>query len=124
MSQKELGSETGISFQQIQKYEKGTNRIGASRLFYFAQVLGVLVQYFFDDAPMGGGGQPSFQEAKTQPCILEFHSNYEALELNRAFVQIDDIQLHKSIINIVRAIADSVTGIGLAPLFWCAPNGF
>src|SRR5918992_4717448 len=52
MSQEKLAERLGLTFQQIQKYEKGINRIGASRLFDLAQVLGVPVQFFYDDAPV------------------------------------------------------------------------
>src|SRR5262245_30468310 len=53
MSQEKLGEKLGLTFQQIQKYEKGINRIGASRLFDLAQVLGVPVQFFYEEAPAG-----------------------------------------------------------------------
>ena len=53
MSQEKLGEKLGLTFQQIQKYEKGINRIGASRLFDLAQVLGVSVQFFYEEAPAG-----------------------------------------------------------------------
>ncbi|RPI31359.1 MAG: XRE family transcriptional regulator, partial [Hyphomicrobiaceae bacterium] len=53
MSQEKLGEKLGLTFQQIQKYEKGINRIGASRLFDLAQVLGVSVQFFYEEAPTG-----------------------------------------------------------------------
>ena len=54
MSQEKLGDQMGLTFQQIQKYEKGTNRIGASRLYHISQILEVPVQFFFDDAPIAG----------------------------------------------------------------------
>ena len=54
MSQEKLGEKLGLTFQQVQKYEKGINRIGASRLFDLAQVLGVSVQFFYEEAPAGG----------------------------------------------------------------------
>ena len=59
MSQEKLGEKLGLTFQQIQKYEKGINRIGASRLFDLAQVLGVSVQFFYEEAPAGGAAASS-----------------------------------------------------------------
>ncbi len=61
MSQEKLGERLGLTFQQVQKYEKGINRIGASRLFDLSQVLGVPVQFFYDEAP-GGYEQPSMSQ--------------------------------------------------------------
>src|SRR5437868_4665490 len=59
MSQEKLGEHLGLTFQQVQKYEKGVNRIGASRLFDLAKVLGVPVQFFYDEAPLGAQGSGS-----------------------------------------------------------------
>ena len=59
MSQEKLGEKLGLTFQQVQKYEKGINRIGASRLFDLAQVLGVSVQFFYEEAPSSDAGQPA-----------------------------------------------------------------
>ena len=64
LSQESLGSEVGVSFQQIQKYEKGSNRIGAGKLYEFARVLGVDVGYFYEDLPTS---QPRFSEERLTP---------------------------------------------------------
>jgi transcriptional regulator with XRE-family HTH domain len=112
MSQEKLGEKMGLTFQQIQKYEKGTNRIGASRLFQLAQILDVPVQFFFDEAPMRSGqaGQGGFAEAKTESFLLDFLNSREGLELNRAFVRITDSKVRRRVIELVRALGDEALG--------------
>ncbi len=68
MSQEKLGESLGITFQQIQKYEKGTNRVGASRLQNISSILNVPVSFFFEDAPGDQGGQGGMAEASSQLC--------------------------------------------------------
>src|ERR1700754_4274279 len=75
MSQEKLGEKLGLTFQQIQKYEKGINRIGASRLFDLAQVLGVSVQFFYEEAPSAEPNQlmaAGFAEKPAEGSIVEF----------------------------------------------------
>ena len=75
MSQEKLGEKLGLTFQQIQKYEKGINRIGASRLFDLAQVLGVPVQFFYEEAPSGDPSRllpQGFAERPAENTIVEF----------------------------------------------------
>src|SRR5262245_27340102 len=76
MSQEKLGEHLGLTFQQIQKYEKGINRIGASRLFDLSQVLGVPVQFFYDEAPSGaqsaGAAAPGFAEQPDESYVVDF----------------------------------------------------
>jgi transcriptional regulator with XRE-family HTH domain len=88
MSQEKLGEQLGITFQQIQKYEKGTNRIGASRLQHIARVLSVPVSFFFEDAPGGTGEVTGMAEAPQTQQIVEFLSSAEGIQLNKAFVRI------------------------------------
>lgn len=110
MSQERLGELLGLTFQQVQKYEKGANRIGASRLFQIARILGVPVQFCFDDAPTEGGAglaAPGFAEADQTPFILNFVSSSEGLELNRAFTAISDPNVRKRIIELVRSLGES-----------------
>lgn len=109
MSQEKLGSHLGLTFQQVQKYEKGVNRIGASRLFELARVLGVNVQFFYDDAP--GTTQsdqlaPGFAEAPEESYVVEFLSTRDGLELNKAFVRIKTPQVRRSIVELVRSLAE------------------
>jgi len=106
MSQEKLGEHLGITFQQIQKYEKGTNRIGASRLQHIARVLTVPVAFFFEDAPptpgephTGGVG-----ESKQTTYVVDFLSSSEGIQLNKAFVRIKDAKLRRRIIDLVRSL--------------------
>jgi transcriptional regulator with XRE-family HTH domain len=113
MSQEKLGERLGLTFQQVQKYEKGINRIGASRLFDLAQVLGVSVQFFYDDAPLAieprvvdsdGAAPPS--GGPDEHSIVEFLRSRDGLELNRAFVRISDIKARRAIVDLVRSLAN------------------
>ena len=112
MSQEKLGEKMGLTFQQIQKYEKGTNRIGASRLFQLAQILDVPVQFFFEEAPLRTGQGPNggFSESKTESFLLDFLNSREGLELNRAFVRITDPKVRRRVIELVRALGDEALG--------------
>jgi len=108
MSQEKLGEHLGLTFQQIQKYEKGINRIGASRLFDLAQVLSVPVAFFYEEAPVSGAEAhivPGFAERPTETYVVEFLGTRDGLELNKAFVRITDPRVRRSIIEMVRAIA-------------------
>ena len=103
ISQERLGEKLGITFQQIQKYEKGTNRVGASRLQAIASILGVPVSFFFDDAP--GATASEMVEGKAMNVVLDFLGTAEGLQLNRAFVRIHDRAIRRRIIELVRALA-------------------
>lgn len=109
MSQEKLGEHLGLTFQQVQKYEKGVNRIGASRLFDLAKVLNVPVQFFFDKAPprleATATGVPGFQDTPDETYIVEFLSTREGLELNKAFARISDAKVRRSIVELVRSLA-------------------
>ena len=103
MSQTKLGDAVGLTFQQIQKYEKGINRIGASRLFDLSRVLAVPVQFFYEELPVsdGAGG---FAE-QPEGYAVEFLSSREGLELNKAFARITDPRVRRSIVELVRSFA-------------------
>jgi transcriptional regulator with XRE-family HTH domain len=105
LSQEKLGENLGITFQQIQKYEKGTNRVGASRLQAIASILEVPVAFFFEDAPGGPGAEGLSEESQTT-YVVDFLSSTEGLRLNRAFVRISDPKVRTKIIDLVRALAD------------------
>ena len=109
MSQERLGESMGLTFQQVQKYEKGVNRIGASRLFQISKILDVPVQFFFEEAPhIGPASQVrGMAEPHSEAFILEFLNSREGLELNRAFVKIGDAKVRKSIVDLVRALGAS-----------------
>ena len=108
MSQERLGESMGLTFQQVQKYEKGVNRIGASRLFQISKILDVPVQFFFEEAPHADGGPGrGMAEADSETFILEFLNSREGLELNRAFVKIANSKVRKSVVDLVRALSAS-----------------
>lgn len=105
MSQERLGNAMGLTFQQVQKYEKGVNRIGASRLFHISRILDVPVQFFFEEAPqLDGLAVTGMAEPESETFILEFLNSREGLELNRAFVKIGDPKVRKSVVDLVRAL--------------------
>jgi len=110
MSQEKLGEQLGLTFQQIQKYEKGINRIGASRLFDLARVLGVSVQFFYDEAPGGvTENRPAAATGasdKPDSYVVDFLSSREGIELNKAFVRIADPKVRRSVVDLVRALAE------------------
>lgn len=112
MSQEKLGEQLGLTFQQIQKYEKGINRIGASRLYELAKVLGVSVQFFYEDAPGTNGEHKSqaaagggLAERQADTYVVDFLSSREGVELNKAFVKIADPKVRRSLVDLVRSIA-------------------
>ena len=106
MSQEKLGEALGITFQQVQKYEKGTNRVGASRLQNIAAILGVPVAFFFEDAP-GDAGDAAVDGLgeNSSTYVVNFLSSSEGLQLNRAFVKISDPRVRRRIIDLVKALA-------------------
>jgi len=108
MSQERLGESMGLTFQQVQKYEKRVNRIGASRLFQMSKILDVPVQFFFEEAPHADGAPArGMAEADSETFILEFLNSREGLELNRAFVKIANSKVRKSVVDLVRALSAS-----------------
>ena len=116
MTQRQLGASVGLTLQQIQKYEHGTNRISSSRLYEFAEVLGAPVSYFFDEMPsnalsgrpMSGRGRNDYSEAGTpfekekDPLIKR-----ETLELVRAYDKIDEEPVRNSIFATVKALGEA-----------------
>jgi transcriptional regulator with XRE-family HTH domain len=106
MSQEKLGEALGITFQQIQKYEKGTNRIGASRMQQIATVMSVPVSYFFEDAPGADGKQSGFGESHGSDYVVDFLTTTEGLQLNKSFVKISDPKVRRKIVDLVSALAD------------------
>lgn len=113
MSQEKLGEKMGLTFQQIQKYEKGTNRIGASRLHQLSQIMDVPVGFFFEDAPLHANRSVSahagFAESKTEAFLLDFLNSRDGLELNRAFVKITDPKVRKRVVELVRALSEDAS---------------
>lgn len=111
MSQEKLGDALGLTFQQVQKYEKGLNRIGASRLQQISKTLQVPPSFFFDGAPSlngngNGNGADGFAEESSSQYVVDFLSTAEGLHLNRAFARIKDPKLRKRVLDLVTTLAD------------------
>jgi transcriptional regulator with XRE-family HTH domain len=104
MSQEKLGFALGLTFQQVQKYEKGMNRIGASRLQQISHILQVPVAFFFEGAPNALAPQGS-GSALSMAEIDDFISDSEGLRLIRAFMRIDNAALRRRIVTLVQEIA-------------------
>ena len=107
MSQEKLGDALGLTFQQVQKYEKGTNRIGASRLQQIAQILQVQVSFFFEGAPSAItiGRHEGLSEAPSPAYVSDFLATSDGLALTKAFMRIDDSKLRRRIVDLVEQIA-------------------
>lgn len=107
MSQEALGKHLGLTFQQVQKYEKGVNRIGSGRLFEIAKILGVKIDYFYEGAnELMSGPAPGFAEDNNAPPVLEFVSSGEGLQLSVAFMKIKDAQVRKRVLDLVKSLAE------------------
>jgi transcriptional regulator with XRE-family HTH domain len=104
MSQERLGELLGITFQQVQKYEKGSNRISASRLYYTAKTLGVPVQFFFEDLPGSEAG--GLKEDGTQDNFMSSLMTSEGIQLAKAFRDADNTTKRKLIASLARLIVD------------------
>jgi len=106
MSQEKLGESLGITFQQIQKYEKGTNRVGASRLQAIATIVNVPVAFFFEDGPAYNRPDTAgFAEDAGANSVMDFASSAEGLQLSRAFVKIGDPKVRRRIIDLIKSLA-------------------
>lgn len=109
MSQEKLGEAIGLTFQQVQKYERGANRIGASRLFELSRVLDVPVSFFFDDMPTETALRMARGEANDDVEALELDpmAKRETLELVRAYYRITDAGVRKKVFELAKALARS-----------------
>src|SRR6187551_373194 len=106
MSQEKLGDALDLTFQQVQKYEKGANRIGASRLQQIAHILQVPVSFFFDGAPNASGqAHDGFSEAPSPAYVSDFLATSDGLALTKAFMGIKDAKLRRRIVDLVEQIA-------------------
>ncbi|MBU6299274.1 MAG: helix-turn-helix transcriptional regulator [Alphaproteobacteria bacterium] len=108
MSQERLGELLGLTFQQVQKYEKGVNRIGAGRLFEIARILGVPIYYFYESVAEHPPGSPGFAESETPP-VLEFVSSGEGLQLSLAYMRIKDPKVRKRVLDLVKSLSDDTS---------------
>ncbi len=103
MSQEKLGDALGLTFQQVQKYEKGTNRIGASRLQQISLILQVPVSFFFEGAP--SENPDGFGEAPSPAYVTDFLASPEGLALVKAFMHIPNPKLRRRIVDLVEEMA-------------------
>ncbi|MBE7635858.1 helix-turn-helix domain-containing protein [Sneathiella sp. P13V-1] len=105
ISQEKLGSELGLTFQQVQKYEKGANRVGASRLFQISKILNVSPAFFFEGMPEDpvNGYSPGMAE-ESAGFEHDNLSKRETLELVRAYYKIDDTDVRKRIFDLIKSI--------------------
>ena len=101
MSQERLGDLLGLTFQQVQKYEKGVNRIGAGRLFEVSRILGVPIDFFYEGVASAEKGA-----SETAPPVMEFVSSGEGLQLSLAFMKIKDAKVRKRMLDLVKSLAD------------------
>ncbi|HSK39306.1 MAG TPA: helix-turn-helix transcriptional regulator [Arenibaculum sp.] len=112
LSQEKLGEAVGITFQQLQKYERGANRISASRLYHLAQVLDVPVGFFFEDMP---AGQPAADGARTvqmptETDEFESMAKRETLELVRAYYRINDTMVRRRAFELIKVLGGEREG--------------
>lgn len=108
MSQEKLGNALGLTFQQIQKYERGANRIGSSRLYKLSHILDVPVGYFFDDMPSLTGRQArGLSDSGAEAFEQDKLAKRETLELVRAYYKITDPKVRKKTFELVKAVANS-----------------
>jgi transcriptional regulator with XRE-family HTH domain len=112
MSQEKLGEAIGLTFQQVQKYERGANRIGASRLYDLSRVLDVPVSFFFDDMkPETAESGRQEASGSIEPTIAHYEPDptmrRETLELVRAYYRIPDAQIRRRLFDLTKAIANA-----------------
>jgi transcriptional regulator with XRE-family HTH domain len=107
MSQTNVADALGLTFQQLQKYEKGTNRISASRLQRISEILQVPVTFFFEGAPHVRGEHHAQTDAPSPQYVSDYLATPDGLHLTKAFMQIPDAKLRRSIVNLVEQIAAS-----------------
>jgi transcriptional regulator with XRE-family HTH domain len=105
MSQTKLGDALGLTFQQVQKYEKGRNRVGASRLQHISQILQVPVEFFFEGAPHARVKHHAQADAPSPQYVSDYLATSDGLQLTKAFMHIPNAKLRRSIVSLVEQIA-------------------
>jgi transcriptional regulator with XRE-family HTH domain len=104
MSQERLGELLGLTFQQVQKYERGINRIGAGRLFEVSEILGVPINFFYEGID---GVQAASESNGDRPsAVMDFLSSSEGIQLSTAYMSIKDTKVRRRILDLVRTISD------------------
>jgi transcriptional regulator with XRE-family HTH domain len=106
MSQEKLGECLGLTFQQVQKYEKGVNRIGAGRLYQVAHILGVPISYFYEDVLEQKPDDQAIANDHAAPPVMEFLSSGDGLQLALAFMRIREPKVRKRMIELMKSLAD------------------
>jgi transcriptional regulator with XRE-family HTH domain len=107
MNQERLGELLGLTFQQVQKYEKGVNRIGAGRLYEIASILGVNIGFFYDDIEEDvAQGAASLGGSREHPPVMEFMSSGEGIQLSVAFMRIKDVKVRRKILDLLRSLSE------------------
>jgi transcriptional regulator with XRE-family HTH domain len=107
MSQRTLADALGLTFQQVQKYEKGKNRVAASCLQHISQILQVPVEFFFEGTPHKRGQHHAPTGAPSPQYVSNYLATSDGLQLTKAFMQIPNAKLRRSIVNLVELIAGS-----------------
>jgi transcriptional regulator with XRE-family HTH domain len=105
LSQEKLGDGLGITFQQVQKYEKGTNRVGASRLQHISELLDVHISYFFEGSPGSADDKPLAEPSQ----LSQFMNSKEGISLARAFCTIEDGRVRRRVLELVQSLGNSST---------------
>ncbi len=106
MTQEKLASAIGLTFQQVQKYEKGTNRIGAGRLKQISKTLEVPTGFFYEGEPQADASV-GFADERSGGLAIDFVTTAEGLQLNKAFAKIRDVGIRKRIIDLVVALGEA-----------------
>jgi transcriptional regulator with XRE-family HTH domain len=106
LSQTDIADALGLTFQQVQKYEKGSNRISAGRLQHLSQILQVPVPFFFEGAPAASGARPSAsaEDDHSPSYVADFLATSDGLSLVKAFMSIEDTKLRRAIVRLVEEI--------------------
>ena len=109
MSQEKLGDALGLTFQQVQKYEKGANRVSASRLYQMASTLGVPIQFFFDDIPLStqSSDPDGMAESDNAGLLMDFLNSAEGFQLGRAFSTIEDANVRRRVLELVKSLSSA-----------------
>lgn len=110
LTQQDLAKALGLTFQQVQKYERGANRVSASKLHKISETLGVPISYFFeglDDETSGFSETPASYTGTSLKEVLNFASSEEGMELNQAFAEIKDAKTRKYLVGLFQAISEA-----------------
>lgn len=110
VSQEKLGEALGVTFQQIQKYEKGTNRVSASRLQHTARILDVPVSFFFDGAPADSNPVAGFASGSGETYLPDLLGTPDGMQLGKAFMRIKNPKVRRKIVDLVETLAEAEGG--------------